>query len=184
MGGWSGSVGQERRRFFRAEVGRDGRAQEFEYGATLLRARLNDSPDAFAPAASIFTAGALRDPAMDGDKANRLFRQVVGRFDIRFGDEAEIAVRVLTETLCQIESLSTARCSACGIPDQLGTGRLQGPLEVLRARIRLPPGESPRRVDAGHPAATGRTLYSACRGARPGISRRGSGGPGRIAAGH
>ena len=97
-----GTVRREGRSRFRAEVRGDRRADELVGGSTLLTAGLNHRPDAFAPALAVFAAGALCDPAMDRHKANRLFRQVVRRFDIRLGDETEVAFRVLVETVRQV----------------------------------------------------------------------------------
>ena len=61
--------------------------QEFENRSALLRTAGDGCPDAFAPAAAGFAASAWRDPPVDHDEADRLFRQIVGRFDARCGDE-------------------------------------------------------------------------------------------------
>ena len=65
----------------------DRRQQEIEHRPALLRAGGYGGPDAFAPAAAGFAASAWRDPPVDHDEADRLFRQIVGRFDARCGDE-------------------------------------------------------------------------------------------------
>jgi hypothetical protein len=46
-------------------VSRDGCAQEFKDGSALLRARLNDGPDPFAPSTTVFASSSLRDAAVD-----------------------------------------------------------------------------------------------------------------------
>ena len=56
-------------------------------------------PDSHAPISARFAAGALRDPAVDHDESNRLFRQIVRRLDARRRDEAEVTVAVLQKTV-------------------------------------------------------------------------------------
>lgn len=53
----------------------------------------------------------LRAAAVDGDEADGLSRQVVGGFDVRLGEEAEVAVRILAKALRQVVGLSAEGCS-------------------------------------------------------------------------
>ncbi len=55
--------------------------KKLEDRTTLLGVGGDDRPDPLAPAAAGFAARALRNPAVDHHEANRLFRQVIGRFD-------------------------------------------------------------------------------------------------------
>ena len=128
-------VWQQGRCFIRPKVGRDCRAQEVEHRTTLLRTRLNYRPGSFAPIAAVFTTSTLRDTAVDGDETNGLLSQVVGGFDVGFGDEPEVAVCVFPEPLRQIVRLSTEWRAPCRIPHELPAGFLQGTSEVLRRRV-------------------------------------------------
>ncbi len=76
------------------EVGVDGLAKVVEHGSVLLGAGGNGSPDAFAPLSAAPASGALGDAAVDDYETYGLFRQVVGRFDARRGDEAEVGFTV------------------------------------------------------------------------------------------
>ena len=74
-------------------------AKELEYVEATLRAGGDGCPDSFAPISARFAASALRDAAVDHDESNRLFRQIVRRLDARRGDEAEVTIAVLQETV-------------------------------------------------------------------------------------
>ena len=56
----------------------DGLMREFKDAALLLAADGSRGPDGFAPLASAFAACALGDLAIEHNKADRLFRQVLG----------------------------------------------------------------------------------------------------------
>jgi hypothetical protein len=58
----------------------------------LLGARRQHAPDPLAPALPRRAARPLRDVPVDHHEANRLLGQVVGRFDLRRRDEAEVAL--------------------------------------------------------------------------------------------
>jgi len=64
--------------------------QELEYRAALLGAGGDGRPDSLAPPTARFATGALCNPTVDHHESDRLFREVVCRFDARCGDELEI----------------------------------------------------------------------------------------------
>jgi hypothetical protein len=84
------------------KVGLHRLTQEVKCRATLLAAGRDDRPNAFAPTLSRVAARPLRQAAVDGHEATRLFRQVIGWFDIGCGDEAEVAVHVRDEAVGQV----------------------------------------------------------------------------------
>ena len=73
-------------------MGQERLAKELEYVEAALRAGGKRCPDSHAPISSRFATCALRDPAVDHDESNRLFRQIVRRLDARRRDEAEVTV--------------------------------------------------------------------------------------------
>ena len=72
-----------------------------------MRAGGDRCPDSFAPISARFAASALRDPAVDHHESNRLFRQIVRRYQANaqaleksgvsavISEEAEVSVALL-----------------------------------------------------------------------------------------
>ncbi len=120
---------QHGRRFIRPRVGRGCCAQKLEHRTVLLRSRLNDRSDWFASTAADSTSSALRNAAVDGDETDGLFRQVVGRFNVGFGDEPDAVVFVFVEPMGQVVRLSAEKRTPCCIPYGLAVGFRQGTLE-------------------------------------------------------
>ncbi len=117
--------------------------QEFEDRSTLLCACGDGGPDPLAPAAAGFAACALRDPAVDHDEADRLFRQVVCRFDARCGDELEVGLAMLVEAFGQVLSVLAWRRADSRHANHLRASRFQaacesGLTEVLASFARFP----------------------------------------------
>ena len=75
---------------FSVEMGLDDLDEVVEGGAALGGTGSDDRPDAFGPFPSTFAARPLCDVAVYRHKPDRLFGQVVGRFDARCGDELEV----------------------------------------------------------------------------------------------
>ena len=75
----------------------------------MLGARCDGSPDALAPTLAGLASSSLGDSTINDYEAYGLFRQVVGRFDARCGDETEISIAVLAETLGQVPRLLALR---------------------------------------------------------------------------
>ena len=78
-------------------MGLDGIQQKLKRRTTLLGATGDHRPDALAPSTAFLAPRPLRNPPVDHHKANRLFRQVVGRLDPRRGDEAEVRRSMLAK---------------------------------------------------------------------------------------
>ncbi len=76
------------------EVSVDGFVEVLEHGSLLLGACGDHRPSAFAPSLAVPTTGGLGDAPVDDHEACGLFRQMVGRFDARCGDEAEVGIAV------------------------------------------------------------------------------------------
>ena len=69
----------------------------------LLFTGRDDCPDAFAPAHSGLAAGSLCNPSINHHGANLTFGAIIGRLDIRVGQESEVAVRrIAFESLGQL----------------------------------------------------------------------------------
>ena len=80
---------------------------------------------------------------MDGHETQRLFRQVVGRFDLRPDDEAEVTFRMSIEALFQIQRLLGVRRFHRGIPHEVPFDPLQ---RASKGRVR---GEFRAAMDGG-----------------------------------
>src|SRR5438093_1277020 len=81
----------------------------------MLRAGCDRCPNAFAPTAAPFATGALRYAAIDHDKANRLLRQVVSRFDARSGNESNVVLAVIIKAFREILCLFDSRHASDGL---------------------------------------------------------------------
>ena len=68
---------------------------------------------------------------MDGHETNGLFRQVVRRFDVGFGDETKVTFRVFEKTLGQIDGLAGVDQLLESIVHQLVADSFQAVLEKL-----------------------------------------------------
>ena len=77
----------------------------------------------------------LCQPSMDGDETNRLFRQVVRRFDAWSRDKAKVTVDVQVETIRQILSFVRQRRPERGIVDQFVPHSLQCPAKRVLRRV-------------------------------------------------
>ena len=91
------------------EVGVNDLAKVVEYGSVLLGACADRSPDAFAPLSATPASGALGDAAVDDYETYGLFREVVGWFDARRGDEAGVGIAVEAKTPGQVLGRRTPR---------------------------------------------------------------------------
>ena len=69
------------------EEGRDGFGQIVEGGGAALLAGGHDGPNSLGPELAGDPASALGDSPLNGDEAERLFGHIVGRVDVRVGDE-------------------------------------------------------------------------------------------------
>ena len=67
-----------------------------------LRTGGNDRPDPFAPLTPRGTARPLGDATINDHEANRLFGQIIGRFDVRGGDELKVLSPVLLKAGRQV----------------------------------------------------------------------------------
>ena len=85
----------------------DRLAYKIECVSVLAGTSRQYSPDAFAPGSALFAASALRNIAVYDNKANRLFSEIIGRFNARRGNKLEISIAVFTETIGKILSLTT-----------------------------------------------------------------------------
>ena len=117
------------------EKGMYGTLDKIEDGSALLGAGGDGGPDAFAPALAGWAARALGDPPIDHHETDCLLGQVVGRFDAGGaggGDEAEVGVAVLAETVGHVLRLG-------------GPRRMLGGAQQILARLFEGALESPRR---------------------------------------
>ena len=73
--------------------------QEVEGRLILLGAGGRHGPDAFAPALAVWAACALRHFSIDDHEADRSLGEVVRRLNAGGGDESEVGVAVLAETI-------------------------------------------------------------------------------------
>ena len=86
----------------------------------------HDRPDAFQPALACDAAGTLSHLAINDHESNRLLRQVVGWFDARSRDEAQITGAVFFETFGQVACLGGVGHA----PDDLGPKLVAGVLQM------------------------------------------------------
>ncbi len=105
--------------------------KEFEHRTALLGARGDGRPDAFAPLSARRASRALGDFAVDDDKANRLFGEVIRRINSRRRDEFEVGLSVLAKALSDVLSFEARRWAFADLQD-LGSRFLQPKLELLR----------------------------------------------------
>ena len=77
--------------------------------AALLGAGGRRRPDAFAPGASGFAAGPLREASLDDDEASCPLCGVVGRLQIGSRNEAEVFPGVFLEPLGQVPRFGSRR---------------------------------------------------------------------------
>ena len=99
--------------------------QELEGRSALLRAGGDVGPNVFAPAAPGFAPRALRNPAVDNCEADRLFRQVVRRFDARRGNESKVRSAVLVLPSSQVLGVLDLRNAGGRHTKDLVAGRFQ-----------------------------------------------------------
>src|ERR1700683_3843933 len=92
---------QQRRRFLLLIDRRHRRIQILKHRTPLLGAGRYHRPDPGAPASSRFPIRPLRYMAINHDKADRLLRQIVGRFHPRRRHKREISSPMGRETLAQ-----------------------------------------------------------------------------------
>src|SRR5450631_477467 len=105
--------------------------QKGEGTLTALRTSCHHRPNAFEPALAFVATRALRHFAIEHHEANRLFRQVVGRFDAGSCDESQVTFAVLSETLRQVLSFRGVR----HMPENLGRQKVASVLQLdLKAR--------------------------------------------------
>lgn len=72
------------------EMGGDGSLKIAGKRPVLLRACGRCRPDAFAPHPPLLAARALRDATVDDAEADRLFRRIVGRANLRIRHKTHI----------------------------------------------------------------------------------------------
>src|ERR1035437_4468379 len=97
----SNSVGrcEQARSICASEVGLDSISDKVEGRNALLVTGGYGSPDAFAPLPPCLAPRALRDVPINDHISDRLFGQVVRRFDSRRRDKPEIACAIFTQAL-------------------------------------------------------------------------------------
>jgi len=135
-------------------VSADGVEKEFEWGAIVNRTGCHDGPDAFAPGAAAFAAGALRDETVDDDKSYCSFGGVVGGFGAGSGDELKVRFAVVDETVAHVLGGPGAGHALCASGDDAAALFTQGSVEPGFAH-RLAPVD-----DAEHLANLGEQEFS------------------------
>ena len=90
-----------------------------------MTARRDDRADPFPPTLPGRAAGALGQASMDGHEPEHLLGQVVGGFNLRFADEAEVALGVLKESLGEVTGFLRA-----------GASKVASQSRALRGRVR------------------------------------------------
>src|SRR5450759_590775 len=120
--------GQERWPCLAAEVGCNRVGQIDKRAAAALGAGRHRGPNAFAPATPRFAARALRDLAINDQKAELLLHAVVGRFHARSLKKGEVVPPVVAESLGEILGLRTRRRPPQRVENLLsGTRRFPSP---------------------------------------------------------
>src|SRR6266478_6435133 len=79
-----------------------GFQQEGKHRATLLDTGGRYGPKPLAPVLPLLAPGSLGHSPVHRHEPNRLFRQVVRRVHVGFGDETEIAIRVVRNPIGQV----------------------------------------------------------------------------------
>jgi hypothetical protein len=86
-----------------------GFQQEGKHGTTLLDTGSRYCPEPLAPVLPLRAPRPQGHTPVDGHEAYRLFGQVIGGVHIGFGDETEIAVRVVGKTFSQVACFTSRR---------------------------------------------------------------------------
>ena len=119
------------------QVSCDRVAQKREYGTVLLLTGADDGEDPLAPALASGTACSLRQSTVDGDKPNRLFGEVICRFNSRRGEKAKIRVGMREEPLADVPAPGRVH-SLVDSPQKVRTGVVQMFLKALFGFVLLP----------------------------------------------
>ena len=100
--GASGSAGEERRGGLTLEESRYRLVKELEYRTALLGTGGDGCPDALAPVAAAESSCTLGDLAVNDDKSNGLFGEVVRRPNSRRRDEFEVGLSVFAKAFSDV----------------------------------------------------------------------------------
>ena len=87
----------------------EGCAEEIEDRPALGIAGADGCPDAFAPALAFGSACALCDTPVDNEVTDGLLGHVVGRLNLRCGDEREKLLGMEAESLAQVTDAHSVR---------------------------------------------------------------------------
>ena len=102
--------------------------QEAVHRLALLHARRNHRPNPLAKLTTAFASRPLRDVPVDHHEPDRLFRQVVRRFDTRRRHDHEVGRTVLGKPLLHVLPVLRRRTAKTNLQHPV-TGRLQSGLE-------------------------------------------------------
>ena len=133
----------------------DSLVKEFKDTALLLRAGGDGRPNSLTPPLSPLATRPVRDMAIQHNKADSLFRQIIGWRKAWCRGKSKIGVLVLAETSGHVLGRFVFRSIQAG-SHQIITGRLQGLLERRRLhQLPLMEGMEQRPQGFQQPLAVG-----------------------------
>ena len=109
--------------------------QKFKNIKTSLRTCGNDRPDPLAPVAARFTSGALGNASINDHETDRLFRQIIGGFNVRCRDKLKILSPMFSKAFRHILSLFRLGNPLRGISQQRISALLQRLLKDGRVHL-------------------------------------------------